>query len=120
MLDRYHGWAVGSAGGVYAYRPVTGVVERLREFPERFSLRQNYPNPFNSRTTIEYELKAPSHVTLVVFDVGGRKVASLVDKNQEAGVYRVGFDASALASGSYYYTIQTDSFSDTRSMVLMK
>jgi hypothetical protein len=78
----------------------TGVV------PATFELRGNYPNPFAGRTTFEYAIAEAGHVSLTVYDLMGRRVATLVDGVQTADTYRVGFDASALASGVYVTRLQ--------------
>jgi hypothetical protein len=75
------------------------------DVPKTYALYQNYPNPFNPTTVIGYQLSAVSHVTLKVYDVLGREVATLVDGQQNAGVYKVSFDGSRFASGVYFYRI---------------
>ena len=74
-----------------------------------FQLQQNFPNPFNPMTTISYELPIDSHVKLTVFDVLGREVAVLVDAVQVAGNYHMGYDASKLPSGMYFYHLDAGS-----------
>jgi photosystem II stability/assembly factor-like uncharacterized protein len=120
MLDRTHGWTVAADGRVLAYRLVTSVPERLPDVPTSFSLRQNYPNPFNPTTTIEYELAERTRVRLQVFDNLGREVSVLVNAPQEAGVYRVQFDGSHLASGVYTVVLDTKREKHTRQIVLVK
>jgi hypothetical protein len=71
-----------------------------------FNLNQNYPNPFNPVTVISYSIGEYSHVSLEVFDIIGRRVAILIDENQQAGRYEIPFDASGLASGLYLYRMQ--------------
>ncbi len=88
--------------------------------PYRFALEQNYPNPFNPTTTIQYELASPSEVKLRVFDVLGREVALLVNARQSAGRYRAEFNATALSSGIYFYRLETQDFTQTRKMFLVK
>lgn len=88
--------------------------------PTRFSLSQNYPNPFNPSTAIGYELSAVSCVTLKVYDVLGREVASLADENKPAGSYIVRFDGGDIASGVYVYRLFAGSFVATRKLVLQK
>ena len=88
--------------------------------PKTFSLDQNYPNPFNPVTTIHYELPEDIQVRLIVYDVLGREVATLVDEVQKAGRYDVAFDASRLASGMYLYRIEAGTFTKVHRMVLMK
>ncbi len=88
--------------------------------PARFRLSQNYPNPFNPTTTIEYNLPARLHVTIRVYDILGREVATLVDATQDAGSYRVVFDGSTLASGLYFYRLIAGSHVSTHEMMLIK
>jgi Secretion system C-terminal sorting domain/BNR repeat-like domain len=85
-----------------------------------YALSQNYPNPFNPSTTIKYSIKNPGMVSLKVFDVLGNEVASLVNQHQQTGTYEVTFDASLLASGVYYYRMSTESFVQTKKMILIK
>jgi hypothetical protein len=93
--------------------------------PKTYALYQNYPNPFNPTTAIGYQLSAVSHVTLKVYDVLGREVATLVDGQQNAGVYKVSFDGSRFASGVYFYRIVAEGnngqrFISIKKLVLMK
>jgi hypothetical protein len=75
--------------------------ELLAQLPTTFALHPNHPNPFNPSTTINYDLPEPSHVSLVIYDVLGRKVAEIVNGVQEAGFKSVVWDASGVASGVY-------------------
>ena len=96
-------------------------VERLSEaIPATFALETNYPNPFNPTTTIHYALPRASLVRLEVFDVLGRKVATLVDATQAAGQYKATFEASHLTSGVYLYRLTAGAFIETRRMILAK
>ncbi len=90
------------------------------EEPKTFELLQNFPNPFNPTTMISYDLPEATHVQLSVYDMLGREVASLVNADQSTGRYSVSFDASHLASGVYFYRIETAKFSQIQKMVLMK
>ncbi|HOP06241.1 MAG TPA: T9SS type A sorting domain-containing protein [candidate division Zixibacteria bacterium] len=93
--------------------------------PEAWSLGQNYPNPFNSSTQIQFDVKSRANVSLVVYNVLGQQVATLVDETMAAGSYTVDWDGysdggSSVSSGIYFYRLQTDNFVDTKKMVLMK
>ncbi len=85
-----------------------------------FALEQNYPNPFNPVTKIKYSIKEKGNVELKVFDMLGSEIATLVNEEQNVGHHEVNFDASALSSGVYLYTITSGSFMQTRKMLLMK
>lgn len=93
--------------------------------PESFALHQNYPNPFNPSTTISYELPVDSEVSLVVYDILGHEVATLISKNQEAGYRSVnwrGLDnfGQRVSAGMYLYVIRAGDFSEPRKMLLLK
>ena len=90
------------------------------EIPDKFELLQNYPNPFNPSTYIEYRLPRQSYVTLKVYDVLGREVATLVDEVQGAGTYRVKFENSQISSGVYFYVLRAGGFVDVKKMMLLK
>lgn len=90
------------------------------ETPSGFALRPNYPNPFNPVTTIAFELPRIADVTLRVFDVQGRQVELLVNRQLPAGVHTVQFDGSRLASGLYFTHLEADGFRATRRMLLLK
>ncbi len=94
--------------------------ELLDNIPEKFGLSQNYPNPFNPTTIIDFALPVPSHVKLEVFDILGRKVATLLNEPMQAGFHNVVFEAGGLASGVYIYRIQAGSFTQTKSFTLVK
>ncbi|MBX7046113.1 MAG: T9SS type A sorting domain-containing protein [Ignavibacteria bacterium] len=100
--------------------PLVGVVNTNTEIPDKFSLSQNYPNPFNPVTVINFSVPVNSSVKLSVFDILGREVKQLVNNNLTAGNYSVDFDASALPSGVYFYTITANGFTDTKRMLLVK
>lgn len=85
-----------------------------------YSLQQNYPNPFNPETKINYTLPKGEFVTLKVYDINGKEIASLVNSYQTSGSYNYTFDGSRLSSGVYYYRIIAGSFSQYRSMILLK
>jgi len=88
--------------------------------PENYSISQNYPNPFNPVTHIQFGLPNPSYVKLEIFDLLGRRTATLVDARLQAGYHTVSFDGSNLPSGIYLYRIEADKFVKTNKMVLQK
>ncbi len=108
-------------------------VEEEENIPTEYALNQNYPNPFNPSTTIKYsipnvETLGHASVRLVVYDILGKEVATLVNENQNPGYYEVEFDASKMATGIYIYELQagastssaTNSFVETKKMLMIK
>jgi len=88
--------------------------------PAEYSISQNYPNPFNPSTKIDFSLPVDSKVTLKVYDITGKEIAVLVNSVMPAGNHTVDFNASALSSGLYFYTINTGDFTKTVKMILAK
>jgi subtilisin family serine protease len=88
--------------------------------PKIFCLKNNYPNPFNPVTVIEYELPVKGRAVLKIFDVLGREVAALIDREEDAGKHKVDFDARKFASGVYIYRLTSGGFTDTKKMLLLK
>jgi hypothetical protein len=104
---------------------VIGINQISSEVPSGFSLYQNYPNPFNPNTKIRYSIPKNEFIVLKVYDVMGTEVQTLVNENQSAGTYEVNFDAKnidgkELSSGIYYCKLQTNNFSETKRMLLLK
>jgi parallel beta-helix repeat protein len=100
---------------------ITEVDEQNKpKLPTEFALRQNYPNPFNPETTIEFSVKEKCFVKLMVFDITGREVGTLVNSDFDAGFYRMTFDARNLATGVYLYRIKMKDFVDVKKMVLLE
>jgi subtilisin-like proprotein convertase family protein len=119
----------------YAFAAVTGGVEQSMSqeveavfnsgAPTAFALHGNYPNPFNPMTSIKFDMARAGHVRLTVYDIAGRVVRTLVDEVRPAAAHEViwdGTDTSGRrsASGTYYYQITTDGFTDTQKMMLVK
>jgi hypothetical protein len=98
---------------------ITGVAS-TKTMPKEFSLSQNYPNPFNPSTKISYTIPEQSKVRLSVYDLLGREVAVLVDKEQNAGLHNVQFKAGNFSSGVYFYRLQSSNNIVTKKMLLMK
>jgi Subtilase family/SdrD B-like domain/Secretion system C-terminal sorting domain len=88
--------------------------------PLSYGLDQNYPNPFNPNTIIGYRLPAQSHVTLKIFDVLGREVATLVNGIEEPGYKSVNYDAHILPSGVYFYRLRSGTFDETKKLILLR
>ena len=101
-------------------RTTTTGVGTGAEVPAVFALEQNYPNPFNPTTAINYQLAAASHVSLKVFDVLGREVATIVNETKAAGKYNVVWDARNVASGLYFYRLEAGTFMAMKKMLLLK
>jgi hypothetical protein len=100
---------------------LTSVAERMGTgVPGSYELSQNYPNPFNPSTTIRYGLPTAGMTTIKVFNLLGQEIATLVNEVQAAGSYTVRFNASTLASGLYFFRIQSGAFSAVKKMVLVK
>jgi len=109
-------------GTTRAYKKVvsTGIHESDGGTPGGVTLSQCFPNPFNPSTTIHYALPHRSQVFLAVFNALGQQVATLVQAEQDAGSYDVKFDGSALASGMYFYRMQSGSFTETKKLLLIR
>ena len=105
--------------------PLSGVDEHEAEIPKQFALRQNYPNPFNPTTNIGYDLPQRAHVKLVIYNLLGKKIRTLIDANETAGAKRVVWEGlndagERVASGVYVYRLAAGSFTATRKLVLLK
>jgi len=99
---------------------ITDVKENTDVLPNEYILYQNYPNPFNPTTQVSYSLPKSSFVQLKIYDILGKEVANLVNEEQQSGNYKVEFNASTLASGIYFYRLQSGSFVETKKLVLLR
>ena len=99
---------------------VTSINETLQTVINDYRLQQNYPNPFNLETVITYKLVGNAKVSLKIYDIAGREVKTLVNRNQPTGEYSVSFDASGLASGIYIYKLKASSFEQSRKMLFLR
>ncbi len=113
-----YGW--GSFSPKRAFTLTLTGVEQQSPLPTKFFLAQNYPNPFNPTTTISFSLPSKSFVTLKVFDLIGREVATLVNEKEPAGSYQVHWNAANMPSGVYFYRLQAGSFTQTKKFILLK
>ena len=95
-------------------------VKGYEEYPKEFTLEQNYPNPFNPSTVISFQLPVSSQVTLKVYDILGREVSVLITEAKSSGEYKVEFNANSLSSGIYFYRLQTERYSSTKKLILIK
>jgi hypothetical protein len=109
----YDLWAAQGCSGA-----IVGISEN--ELPVKFELNQNYPNPFNPVTTIKFSIPKNTHVKLVVYDMLGKEVSTLVNNVLASGNYAVDFNANSFASGVYFYKIEVEGFSDIKKMMLIK
>jgi hypothetical protein len=112
-----------NVGAVYIFGGLTTAVaeeKRNKSAPSEFFLAQNFPNPFNPSTMIHFSLPQREHVTLKVFDVNGREVATLVEGEMAAGEHTVTFEPREISTGFYFYKLAAGKFSQTRKAVLLK
>lgn len=103
-----------NGGGPVGIQPISN------EVPSGFSLAQNYPNPFNPNTKIQFSISKSVFTKLTIYDITGHVMAILVNEDLKPGIYETDWDASHRASGVYYYKLESDSYSETRRMVLLK
>ncbi len=103
----------------YGTNPI-GIKPISSEVPNSFKLVQNYPNPFNPSTKINFALPKPDFVKLVVYDILGREVATLVNESLKPGTYEVEWNASNFSSGVYFYRLETDGYIETKKMIVVK
>jgi hypothetical protein len=122
FVDENNGWAVGFDGTIIHTTDggLVGIGDAVAANPAEFVLYDNYPNPFNPTTNIRFKIANPGFVSLKVYDVFGREVATLVNDNKSAGSYTVKFDAINLASGTYFYRLESGDFRQIKKMLLLK
>lgn len=118
-VDRGHtgiwSWAPNVGVRVYTATGITGSQTAVT-----YKLSQNYPNPFNPSTKISFGIAKSGYVKLSVYDLSGKLVKELINGQREAGSYDVEFRAEGLSSGVYYYKLESEGFSDTKKMLLLK
>lgn len=111
--------------GLYVLKttfPLTGVNNVNNSVPDNFILSQNYPNPFNPSTKISFTLPKNSNVSLKIYNASGKEVVNVINDRRDAGSYEINFDGGryGLASGTYFYTLKANNFSETKKMLLVK
>lgn len=99
---------------------VTSLSQNYQSIPEKFQLHQNYPNPFNPSTIIRFDLIQSGYTRLSVYDISGKRISVLVDENLSPGSYEYNFNAENLPSGVYFYKIESEAFTETKRMILIK
>ncbi|MBN8583824.1 MAG: T9SS type A sorting domain-containing protein [Ignavibacteria bacterium] len=115
--------ALSNGSGLYLISedpPFIGIKNISNEIPKEFSLLQNYPNPFNPVTNIQFQIKQSSEVKIVIYDVNGKELQTLVNQKLNAGTYSADWNAANSSSGVYFYKLTADDFTQTRKMVLVK
>jgi hypothetical protein len=103
----------------WSYSGSTGL-ENAPQVPSKYNLSENYPNPFNPSTNFTYELSKAGFVSVKIYDLLGREVATLVNEFKPAGSYPATWNAARFGSGVYFYKMQSGSFTATKKMILMK
>lgn len=109
-----------TAGTRYTFDCPTGIQPISQGIPHTYQLEQNYPNPFNPATEIKYSIPKLGLVKLVVYDILGREVKTLVNEMKQPGNYEIKFDGQNYASGVYFYKIEAGDFTAVKKMVLVK
>ena len=97
-----------------------GIKKLWGEIPQYFSLSQNYPNPFNPSTKIKFDVPKTSEVKLIIYDILGKEISTLVNEKLSAGSYEVNWDGRDYPSGVYYCSLKTRDFIETKKMILVK
>ena len=127
FTDSLHGWSSQTSGGnniaatVDGGGPVLGVRQISGEAPDGYKLEQNYPNPFNSITNFKFQILNSGNIKIIIYDLSGKEITTLVNERLQAGTYQQRFDAGSLSSGVYFYALLADGKRvDTKKMVLVK
>lgn len=122
FYDEKRGFAVGDSGTILftSNGALTDVSREKGRLPNRYVLEQNYPNPFNPKTVINYQIPEKSRVSLKVYNLLGREVATLFQGIRRPGNYEATFNGSGLASGVYFYELRSADFVETKKLLLLK
>ena len=121
FINNLTGWIAGNGGliaktvtGATKIKPISNII------PESFRLYQNYPNPFNPTTTIEFSIPESGNVSLIIYNISGKEIATSYDGFLKAGNYSEQFDGSSLSSGVYLYKLTAVDFTETKKMLMIK
>ncbi|MBC8484861.1 MAG: T9SS type A sorting domain-containing protein [Bacteroidetes bacterium] len=122
FLNKDTGFAVGNNGLILTTYTggLASVKKYLETVPGSFNLYQNYPNPFNPTTNIRFDIHKTSYTKLIIYDILGKEVATLVNEKLNAGSYEVDWNGSGYPSGVYFYKLSTDEFAIVKKMILVK
>jgi hypothetical protein len=120
LLPMSQQWTSGWTNFDPQHTDYNAVQTGVDEIPLAGNLVQNFPNPFNPVTTIRYTVPRTGHVSLIVYNVQGQRVATLLDGQKAAGTYDVSFNAKGLSSGTYFYSFSGEGFKETHKMVLLR
>ncbi len=116
----FDGMVVENSNQSLMYTPRVTSVTDEHSLVTDYSLRQNHPNPFNPLTTIKYQISQNGFVTLKVYDILGKEIATLVNEEKPSGRYEVSFNASSFVSGVYLYRLNVNDYVDVKKMILLK
>jgi len=104
----------------FVYQTGTGIGNNGSLIPAKYELNQNYPNPFNPVTKINFAIPKKAFISLKIYNMLGKEVATLISDTKDAGYYTIDFNASDLSSGVYYYRLESEGFTDVKKMILVK
>lgn len=114
------GYGTGDDYCTIKYSQLVGIHTSSNKIPKKYTLYQNYPNPFNGKTVISYQLPLTNNVLLVIYDILGREVKTLVNEKQNAGSHQIEFNGSNLSSGIYFYKLEAGNIVQVKKMLLIK
>lgn len=121
-----YAWAVGQNGTILRRTVITGNTNNGSAIPLTYSLSQNYPNPFNPSTKIRFSIppskgaRGMTNIKLIVYDILGRQVSTLINSQLQPGAYEVEFNGTDFPSGVYFYKLVADDFTETKKMIMLK
>lgn len=121
FVNSMTGWVMGSGGMIIKTNDIlTGNISNQTVTPTEYLLHQNYPNPFNPTTKISFEIPKSGLISLKVFDLTGREIATLINEFKTLGKYSVDFNGTNLSSGVYFYKLEANGISEVKKMLLLK